>query len=136
MHGGANRAVTTRAGGKVRDETKYQDMVSFGKALPIIRERVEQDLALSGLPRPKILATVVRLMETTYIRVGNRKYARQNKSCGLTTMRGKHLEVHGSAIKFTFPGKSGVHHAIDLEARRLAHIVRRCQDLPGYELFH
>jgi DNA topoisomerase-1 len=120
---------------QLRDETKYEHMVSFGKALPRIRERVEHDLALSGLPRPKILATIVRLMETTYIRVGNQEYARQNKSYGLTTMRGKHVEVHGSAITFTFPGKSGVHHEIDLEDRRLAKIVRRCQDLPGYELF-
>jgi DNA topoisomerase I len=120
---------------QLRDETKYEHMVSFGKALPRIRERVEHDLALSGLPRPKILATIVRLMETTYIRVGNQEYARQNKSYGLTTLRGKHVEVHGSAITFTFPGKSGVRHAIGLEDRRLARIVQRCQDLPGYELF-
>lgn len=120
---------------QVRDETKYERMVSFGKALPSIRERVEHDLALSGLPRPKILATIVRLMETTYIRVGNQEYARQNKSYGLTTLRGKHVEVHGSAITFAFSGKSGVHHEIDLEDRRLAKIVRRCQELPGYELF-
>jgi DNA topoisomerase I len=120
---------------QVRDETKYEHMVSFGKALPIIRERVQHDLALFGLPRPKILATIVRLMETTYIRVGNQEYARQNKSYGLTTLRGKHVEVHGSAITFTFPGKSGVRHAIGLEDRRLARIVQRCQDLPGYELF-
>ena len=110
---------------QVRDETKYEHMMSFGKALPVIRERVEHDLSLSGLPRPKILATIVRLMETTYIRVGNQEYARHNKSYGLTTMRGKHVEVHGSAITFTFPGKSGVHHAIDLEDRRLARIVHR-----------
>lgn len=120
---------------QVRDETKYEHMMSFGKALPIIRERVERDLSLSGLPRPKILATIVRLMETTYIRVGNREYARANKSYGLTTMRSRHVEIHGSALTFTFPGKSGVHHEIDLEDRRLARIVRRCQDLPGYELF-
>jgi DNA topoisomerase I len=120
---------------EVRDETKYEHMMAFGKALPIIRERVEQDLSLSGLPRPKILATIVRLMEITLIRVGNETYARENKSYGLTTMRGKHVEIHGSAITFTFRGKSGVRHAIDLEDRRLARIVQRCQDLPGYELF-
>ena len=120
---------------QVRDETKYEHMMLFGKALPIIRERVEHDLSLFGLPRPKVLATIIRLLETTYIRVGNLEYARSNKSYGLTTMRGKHVEVHGSAITFTFPGKSGVHHAIDLEDRRLARIVQRCQDLPGYELF-
>jgi DNA topoisomerase I len=120
---------------EVRDETKYQHVMTFGKALPGIRDHVEQDLALSGLPRPKILATIVRLMETTLIRVGNEEYARTNKSYGLTTMRGKHVEVRGSAITFSFQGKSGVHHAIDLDDRRLAKIVRRCQDLPGYELF-
>ena len=134
MHGAENRAVTIRAGVKsaMRRSTSIW---CRGKAPPIIRERVEHDLTLSGLPRPKILATIVRLMETTYIRVGNQEYARHNKSYGLTTMRGKHVEVHGSAITFTFPGKSGVHHAIHLEDRRLARIVRRCQDLPGYELF-
>jgi DNA topoisomerase I len=120
---------------QVRDETKYEHMVTFGKALPLIRERIEQDLSLAGLPRAKVLATIVRLMETTYIRVGNEEYARENKSYGLTTMRNKHVEVQGSAISFKFQGKSGVKHAIDLSDRRLARIVKRCQDLPGYELF-
>jgi DNA topoisomerase-1 len=120
---------------QVRDETKYEHMVTFGHALPLIRERVEQDLSLPGLPRARVLATIVRLMETTYIRVGNEEYARENKSYGLTTMRNKHVEVQGSAITFKFQGKSGVHHAVDLNDRRLAKIVKRCQDLPGYELF-
>ncbi len=120
---------------EVRDETKYERMLLFGKALPTIREHVEQDLASSGLPRRKVLATIVRLMETTFMRVGNEEYARENKSYGLTTMRGKHVEVQGSTIKFSFPGKSGVKHNIKVSDRRLASIIRKCQDIPGYELF-
>ncbi|WP_348267172.1 DNA topoisomerase IB [Edaphobacter paludis] len=120
---------------EVRDETKYERMILFGTALPGIRERVEQDLAMPGLPRPKILATIVRLMETTLIRVGNEEYARQNKSYGLTTMRNKHVEVDGGTVTFSFQGKSGVKHTIDITDRRIARIVERCQDIPGYELF-
>ncbi len=120
---------------EVRDETKYERMTLFGQALPIIRDRVDHDLALPGLPRNKVLATIVRLMETTHIRVGNAEYARENKSYGLTTMRNKHVEVDGSKITFTFQGKSRVHHTIDLTDRRLAKIIKRCEDLPGYELF-
>ncbi|HEY0796178.1 MAG TPA: DNA topoisomerase IB [Acidisarcina sp.] len=120
---------------EVRDETKYERMALFGKALPKIRERVEHDLSLPGLPREKVLATIVRLLETTFIRVGNEEYARQNKSFGLTTMRTRHVDVEGSKIKFDFKGKSGVHHTIDVNDRRLARTVKRCLDLPGYELF-
>ena len=120
---------------EVRDETKYERMALFGQALPSIRERVDHDLALPGLPRNKVLATIVRLMETTHIRVGNAEYARENKSYGLTTMRNKHVEVDGSTITFTFQGKSRVHHTINLQDRRLARIIKRCEDLPGYELF-
>lgn len=120
---------------EVRDETKYERMALFGQALPTIRERVDHDLALPGLPRNKVLATIVRLMETTHIRVGNTEYARENKSYGLTTMRNKHVEVDGSTITFTFQGKSRVHHTIDLTDRRLAKIIKRCEELPGYELF-
>jgi DNA topoisomerase-1 len=120
---------------KVRDETKYERMIIFGKALPAIREQVAQDLSLPGLPRKKVLATIVRLMETTFIRVGNEQYAKKNKSYGLTTMRNKHVEVEGSVITFSFQGKSGVKHIIDLQDRRLANIIKRCQDIPGYELF-
>jgi DNA topoisomerase I len=119
----------------VRDETKYERMMIFGAALPTIRERVEQDLAMPGLPRPKVLATIVRLMETTLIRVGNEEYARQNGSYGLTTMRNKHVEVDGSTVTFHFQGKSRVQHTVDIRDRRLARIVQRCQDIPGYELF-
>ncbi len=120
---------------EVRDETKYERMIQFGDALPKIRKQVDHDLALPGLPRAKVLATIVRLMETTSIRVGNEEYARENKSYGLTTMRNRHVDVHGSKITFDFAGKSGVHHTIDVQNRRLAKIVQTCLDLPGYELF-
>ncbi len=120
---------------EVRNETKYERMIAFGDALPVIRKNVDFDLALRGLPRKKVLATVVRLLETTSIRVGNEEYARQNHTYGLTTLRNKHVDVHGATITFDFPGKSGVHHTIDLQNRRLASIVQWCLDLPGYELF-
>ena len=120
---------------EVRDETKYDRMLVFGRVLPKIRRRVERDLARHGLPREKILAAIVRLLETTLIRVGNEEYARQNDSFGLTTMRDRHVDVSGNTLKFEFRGKSGIAHAIDLTDRRLARIVKRSQDLPGYELF-
>jgi DNA topoisomerase-1 len=119
----------------VRDECKYGRMEVFGRALPRIRERLEQDLALPGLPRRKALAAVVRLLELSLIRVGNDEYARSNRSYGLTTMRNRHSSVHGSKIRFEFRGKSGINHSIDIEDRRLARVVERCQDLPGQELF-
>jgi DNA topoisomerase-1 len=119
----------------VRDENKYERMKAFADALPAIRLQVEHDLSLPGLPREKILATIVRLLETTFIRVGNEEYARQNRSYGLTTMRNRHVDVTGATVHFKFQGKSGVHHTIDLNDRRLARIVKRCLDVPGYELF-
>ncbi len=119
----------------VRDETKYDRLIAFGQALPKLRARVDVDLALPGLPRRKVLATVVRLLETTLIRVGNEEYARSNGSVGLTTMRDRHVKVDGGTVTFAFRGKSGVRHRIDLQDRRLARIVRRCRDLPGDELF-
>jgi DNA topoisomerase I len=119
----------------VRDETKYDRMLEFGKILPAIRRKVAQDLDLPGLPREKVLATVVRLLETSMIRVGNAEYARQNKSFGLATLRSRHVNVSGSSIRFEFRGKSGVQHALDLNDRRLARIIKQCQDLPGHELF-
>ena len=118
-----------------RDETKYQHILNFGRALPHIRERVEQDMRLPGLPREKVLATVVRLLETTLIRVGNEEYVKSNHSFGLTTMRDRHVHVEGSTLRFEFRGKSSVRHSVDLHDRRLARIVGRCRDLPGYELF-
>ena len=119
---------------EVRDETKYGRMAAFGRALPRIRRRVARDLSLPGLPREKILATVVRLLETTFIRVGNEEYARENDSFGLTTLRNRQVKVNGSKIRFNFRGKSGVEHAIELDDRRMARIVKRVRDLPGYEL--
>lgn len=120
---------------EVRDRTKYERMVAFGRALPRIRRRVERDLSLPGLPREKVLATVVSLLEATRIRVGNREYADENKSYGLTTFRNKHAEVNGSSIRFEFLGKSGKKHSVTLRDRRLAKVVRRCQEIKGQELF-
>lgn len=120
---------------QVRDETKYERMLLFGEALPEIRDRVEQDLSLPGLPRNKVLAAILRLMELTLIRVGNEEYARENHSYGLTTMRGRHVQVQGSRVTFRFRGKSGVKHNVEFSDRRLARIVRQCQEIPGYELF-
>jgi DNA topoisomerase-1 len=120
---------------EVRDHTKYERMTLFAAALPAIRRRVTHDLALPGLPREKVLATIVSLMEETLIRVGNEEYARTNHSYGLTTMRNRHVEVNGAKITFDFAGKSGVHHTVNLRDRRLARILRQCADLPGYELF-
>ena len=119
----------------VRDETKYDRMVAFAEALPRIRARTERDLALPGLPRDKVLATVVQLLEKTLIRVGNDEYARTNRSFGLTTLRDRHVDVNGSKVRFEFKGKSGRSHTISVNNRKLAAIVRRCRDLPGYELF-
>lgn len=120
---------------EVRDETKYDRMIAFAQALPAMRARVERDLARPGLPRRKVLATVVRLLEATLIRVGNEAYARHNESFGLTTMRDRHVQVSGARLTFRFRGKSGRQHAVDLTDRRLAAIVKRSRDLPGYELF-
>jgi len=120
---------------EVRDETKYGRVLSFARALPRIRRRVRQDLALSGLPRDKVLAMVLRLLETTRMRVGNAEYARDNDSFGLTTLRVRQVRVRGSTMQFRFRGKSGVWHEFALSDRGLASIVRRMRDLPGYELF-
>jgi DNA topoisomerase I len=120
---------------EMRDETKYGRMLAFAKALPRIRRRVRQDLALPGLPRDKVLASVVRLLETTRMRVGNEEYARDNESFGLTTLRTRQVRVNGSTMEFRFRGKSGVWHEFAHSDRTLAKIVRRMRDLPGYELF-
>ncbi len=120
---------------EIRDETKYDRMMAFGKALPLIRERVEHDLRLHGLPRERVLATVVRLLDTTSIRIGNEEYARENGSFGLTTMRDNHVDVEGTTVEFHFRGKSGKEHTIDVKDRQLARIIKRCQALPGHELF-
>ncbi len=118
-----------------RDSTKYDKMIAFGRALPAIRRRVKRDMKGPGLSRTKVLAAVVRLLETTLIRVGNDEYARENSSYGLTTIRHRHVKTKGRAVTFEFRGKSGKDHAIDVRDPALRKIVKKCLDLPGYELF-
>jgi DNA topoisomerase-1 len=120
---------------EVRDQTKFDRMSAFGRILPSLRRRLSRDLACPGLPRDKVLATVVKLLETTFIRVGNEEYARHNRSFGLTTMRSKHIKVTGAKMQFEFRGKGGKTFSLDFNDRRLAKIVNYCQDLPGQELF-
>jgi DNA topoisomerase I len=120
---------------EVRDSTKFERMVVFGKLLPKIRARVTKDLAVPKLPKEKVLATIVRLLETTLIRVGNDEYAKQNQSFGLTTLRNRHVDIAGKEVTFFFRGKSGVKHVISVEDAHLAKIVGHLRDLPGYELF-
>ncbi len=120
---------------KHRDENKFGRMMAFAKALPGIRKRVARDLRQAGMPRDKVLATVVALLESTLIRVGNDEYARQNGSYGLTTMRNRHAKVAGAKIEFSFKGKSGKRHEISVKDPQLARIIRKCQDMPGQELF-
>lgn len=114
---------------------KFSRMLEFGAALPAIRERVDQDLCKHGLPREKVLATVVWFLENSLIRVGNEEYAKSNKSYGLTTMKARHCKVEGSVIQFKFVGKRGIKHDIKLADRRLARVVKKIQELPGQELF-
>jgi DNA topoisomerase-1 len=118
-----------------RDAAKYERLVTFARALPAIRKRVDADLARRTISREKVIAAVVRLLELTLIRVGNDEYARLNHSFGLTTLRNRHARVRGSSIRFRFRGKSGQEHEVSLRDRRLATVVRRCRDLPGQELF-
>jgi DNA topoisomerase-1 len=120
---------------EVRDEVKYERMINFGKALPKIRKEVDRALALPGLPREKVLATIVYLLEATMMRIGNDEYARENKSYGLTTLRNRHVKIEGSDVHFRFRGKSGVYHDVKVHDRRLARIVQRTRDLPGQDLF-
>jgi len=119
----------------LRDESKFGRMLAFSDALPKLRERLERDLRRPGLPREKLLATLVRLLDKTLIRVGNDEYAKQNRSYGLTTLRRKHVHVHGNRLTFEFRGKSGIQHSIAITDRRLATIVKTLQDLPGQQLF-
>lgn len=120
---------------QIRDETKFGRLFDFSNLLPALRDRVEKDLLRNGLPRDKVLAAVVRLLEKTLIRVGNDEYARENKSYGLTTMRRRHVEVSGYTLKFDFRGKSGMMHSVAITDRRVARIVQHMQELPGQELF-
>jgi DNA topoisomerase-1 len=120
---------------EVRDEAKYAKLADFAKALPHIRERVDADLGRPGVPRDRVLATAVRILEETFMRVGNVEYARANGSFGLTTLRAKHVDVEGSRIVFRFRGKSGKDHEVDVRDRRLARVIARLEQLPGQELF-
>lgn len=120
---------------ELRDQTKFHRMVLFGEALPAIRQRIEKDLRRHGLPREKVLAAVVQLLGTTFIRIGNPEYARANDSFGLTTMLDEHVDIKGTKVHFEFRGKSGKDHDINLRDKRLARIIRQCQDVPGQRLF-
>ncbi|MEH2553624.1 DNA topoisomerase IB [Bradyrhizobium algeriense] len=119
---------------EVRESTKYEHVVAFAGMLPSIRETVREHMALRGLPREKVLATVVHLLETTLIRVGNDDYARQNNSYGLTTLKNRHVGVEGNEVRFRFTGKGGKQWSLRVRDRRLAKIIRACQELPGQEL--
>jgi DNA topoisomerase I len=120
---------------ETRDATKYERMLAFGAVLPKLRARVTRDLELEGMPRDKVLATVVRLLDTTLIRVGSEEYARENKSYGLTTLRKNHLSVKSGTLRFQFRGKSGIEHDVSVSDPRIARIIKRCMDLPGHDLF-
>jgi DNA topoisomerase-1 len=117
---------------QVRDRVKFHQLMAFCSVLPRVRRRIEADMAKPGLPREKVLATVVRLLESTYIRIGNVEYAKNNKSYGLTTLRDQHVEISASTIRFRFRGKSRQEHEVELNDRRLARIIQQCHDLPGY----
>ena len=120
---------------KVRSQHKFNRMLLFGASLPLIRQTTTKHLRQKGLSREKVLATVVQLLETTLIRVGNDRYAKKNRSFGLTTLRDRHVKIKNSKIKFEFRGKSGVDHEIELKDRRLANVIKKCQEIPGYEIF-
>jgi DNA topoisomerase I len=120
---------------EVRDSEKFEHLAPFGRALPDIRAQAQADMALRGLPRQRVLATVVQLLDQSLIRIGNEMYARENKSFGLTSFRNKHLTLAGTEIRFQFRGKSGLEHAVKLRDRRVAAVVKRCQELPGQHLF-
>lgn len=120
---------------ETRDGTKFGRMAAFARALPRMRRKVARDLALPGLPKEKVLAALVRLLDRTCIRVGNEEYVRENRSYGLTTLRNRHVELNGEEVRFEFRGKGGIQHDVKLKDRRVARIVRRCMDIPGQELF-
>ena len=120
---------------EVRDEAKYSKLLIFSRALPKLRAQVEEDLKRPGLPRERVLAAIVRLMDMTLFRIGNNEYAKENKSFGLTTLRNRHVAIEGSRIHISFRGKHGKHHETDINDRRLARIIKNCRDLPAYELF-
>lgn len=119
----------------LRTETKFHRMIEFGKALPALRQQLQRDLSQRNLTATKVIATVISLMERTYIRVGSGEYEKQNGSYGLTTLKDKHVAIAGDAIRFSFKGKKGVNHNITLKSKRLARIVKNCREIPGAELF-
>jgi DNA topoisomerase-1 len=119
----------------LRNETKFHNMLEFGKALPALRLRLEKDMAQSQLNESKVIATVISLMERTYIRIGNESYEKLNGSYGLTTLKDKHVDIKGDTVKFSFTGKKGIKHDISLKNRKLAKAVKDCRDIPGRELF-
>src|SRR5687768_3793368 len=120
---------------KVRDEAKFERTVSFGEALPALRRKVRKDMARTGLPKERVVATVVALLDCCFARIGNEEYAKENGSFGLTTLRARHAKVRGSKLRLRFRGKGGKLHDVDVEDPRIAHIVRRCQEIEGQELF-
>jgi len=120
---------------EVRDQDKYSRLLAFGEALPKLRRQLQATLATEGFNRDKVMATVIGLLDATLIRVGNARYARDNRSYGLTTLRNRHVEINGSAILFQFRGKSGVEHQVTIKDRRLANVLKRCLELPGQDLF-
>ncbi|MHA7056953.1 DNA topoisomerase IB [Aquimarina sp. M1] len=119
----------------VRNQTKFYKMYDFGKQLPKIRKKVDQDLEQNGWPQNKVLALIIRLMEETHIRIGNEQYAKRNKTYGLSTMRTRHVNIQKDKIKFSFVGKRGKKHAVTLRNKKLIHLVNRCEEIPGWELF-
>src|SRR6185369_9765341 len=118
-----------------RDQVKFDRLPAFANALPAVRKRIDADLALPGIPRDKVLATVAELLQTTLIRVGNDEYARDNGAYGLTTFRNRHAQISGADVTFVFNGKSGVRHEVEAHDRRVAKVLRDCQELPGQRLF-
>lgn len=120
---------------KVRDEAKYERMIGFGLKLPLLRKKLDEVLSKPGLSREKVIATIIRLLDVTHIRIGNEEYAQANKSFGLTTLRNRHVTIEGAAVEFRFRGKSGIVHTVRISEPRLARIVRRMRELPGQELF-
>ncbi|SDL82341.1 DNA topoisomerase-1 [Salinimicrobium catena] len=120
---------------RIRNQTKFYKMAAFGKVLPKVRAQVEKDLKLKGMPRQKVLALVIRLMEETHIRIGNEAYARENKSYGLSTLRSRHVDISSGKMKFNFLGKRGIEHSVSIEDKKLVKLVNQCEEIPGWEVF-
>lgn len=119
----------------IRSQTKFYKMAAFGKVLPKVRAQVEKDLKLSGMPRKKVLALVIKLMEETHIRIGNEAYARENKSYGLSTLRSRHVAITRGRMKFNFLGKRGIEQTVSVEDKKLINLVNQCEEIPGWEIF-